>query len=55
LVEQQKIDIDEESTTTGVTKPNKKENKQGSMVETEKGEEQENAAGVEMEDLKEEK
>jgi hypothetical protein len=33
LVEQQKIDIDEESTTTRVTKPNKKENKQGSMVE----------------------
>jgi hypothetical protein len=53
LVEQQKTDIEEEPTITAVTKPNKKENKQGSIVETEKGKEQGNAAGAEIEDLKE--
>jgi hypothetical protein len=52
LVEQQKTDIAEESTTTVVTKTNKKENKQDSILETEKGKEQENAAGAEIEDLK---
>ncbi len=55
MVGQQKTDIEEESPTTAVSKPNKKENKQGSILQTEKGEEQENAAGVEIEDLKEEK
>lgn len=52
LVEQQKTDITEESTTTAVTKTNKKENKQDSILETEKGKEQENAAGAKIEDLK---
>ena len=51
MVEQQKTDITEESTTTAVTKTNKKENKEGSIVETEKGRDQENAAGAEIEDL----
>jgi hypothetical protein len=52
LVEQQKTDIAEESTTTAVVNTNKKENKQGSIQETEKGKEQENAAGAEIKDLK---
>lgn len=53
MVEQQKTDITEESTTTtaAVTKVNKKENKEGSIMETEKGRDQENAAGAEIEDL----
>jgi hypothetical protein len=51
LVEQQKTDITEESTTSAVTTVNKKENKQGSIIETEKGRDQENAAGAEIEDL----
>jgi hypothetical protein len=51
LVEQQKTDITEESTTSAVTKVNKKENKQGSVKETEKGRDQENAVGAEIEDL----
>jgi hypothetical protein len=51
LVEQQKTDITEESTTAAVIKVNKKENKEGSIVETEKGKDQENAAGAEIEDL----
>ncbi len=51
MVEQQKTDITEESTTAAVIKVNKKENKEGSIVETEKGKDQENAAGAEIEDL----
>ena len=51
MVEQQKTDIIEESTTASVTKVNKKENKEGSIIETEKGRDQENAAGAEIEDL----
>ena len=51
MVEQQKTDITEESTTAAVTKVNKKENKEGSTVVTEKGRDQENAAGAEIEDL----
>jgi hypothetical protein len=52
LVEQQKTDITEESTTAAVTKVNKKENKkEGSIIGTEKGRDQENAAGAEIEDL----
>ena len=52
LIEQQKTDITEESTTTAaVTKVNKKQNKEGSIMETEKGRDQENAAGAEVEDL----
>ncbi len=56
MVEQQKTDITEESTTTAaVTKVNKKENKEGSIMETEKGRDQENAAGAEIEDLNKQK
>lgn len=57
MVEQQKTDITEESTTTtaAVTKVNKKENKEGSIIETEKGRDQENAAGAEIEDLNKQK
>ena len=51
MVEQQKTDITEESTTSAVTKVTKKENKEGSIIETEKGRDQENAAGAEIEDL----
>ena len=51
MVEQQKIDITEESTTAAVTKVNKKENKESSIIETEKSKDQENAAGAEIEDL----
>ena len=51
MVEQQKTDITDESTTTAVTNVNKKENKKGSIIETEKGSDQENAAGAEIEDL----
>jgi hypothetical protein len=51
LVEQQKTDITEESTTSAVTKINKKENKEGSIIEIEKSRDQENAAGAEVEDL----
>ena len=51
MVEQQKTDITEESTTSAQTKVNKKENKEGSIIETEKGRDQENAAGAEVEDL----
>lgn len=52
MVEQQKTDIAEESTTSAVTKVNKKkENKQGSIIETEKERDQGNAVGAEIEDL----
>jgi hypothetical protein len=51
LVEQQKIDITEESTTSVPTaKTSKKEN----ILETKKGKDQDNASGQELEDLKEE-
>ena len=51
LVEQQKIDITEESTTSVPTaKTSKKEN----ILETKKGKDQDNATGQELEDLKEE-
>ena len=52
MVEQQKIDIAEESTTT--IKTNKKENTdRGNILETEKGKDQDNASGMDVEDLKE--
>jgi hypothetical protein len=54
LVEQQKIDIAEESTTATAAKKNKKEDiDEGNIVETEKGTDQDNASGQELEDLKE--
>jgi hypothetical protein len=55
LVEQQKIDIAEESTTSATTaKNNKKEDiDEGNIVETEKGTDQGNASGQELEDLNE--
>jgi hypothetical protein len=54
LVEQQKIDITEESTTSVPTaKTSKKENTdQGNILETKKGKDQDNASGQELEDLK---
>jgi hypothetical protein len=56
LVEQQKIDIAEESSTTAtVSKTSKKGKTDGSnILETEKGKDQDNASGQELEDLKEE-
>ena len=51
LVEQQKIDIADESSSTPTTKTNKKENADDGM--TEKGIDQDNASGQELEDLKE--
>jgi hypothetical protein len=55
MVEQQKIDIAEESTASATTaKNNKKEDtNEGSILETEKGTDQDNASGQELEDLKE--
>jgi hypothetical protein len=58
LVEQQKIDIAEESTTSVPTaKRSKKENTneghEGSILETKKGKDQDNASGQGLEDLKE--
>lgn len=55
LVEQQKIDIAEESTTSATTaKNNKKEDiDESNIVETEKGTDQDNASGQELEDLNE--
>jgi hypothetical protein len=54
LVEQQKIDIADESASATTTKINKKENTDdGSIQETEKGIDQDNASGQELEDLKE--
>jgi hypothetical protein len=55
LVEQQKIDITEESTTSVPTaKTSKKENtSEGSIMETKKGKDQNNASGQDVEDLKE--
>jgi hypothetical protein len=54
LVEQQKIDVAEESTTTASkAKVNKKERPdEGNLLETKKGEDQDNASGQELEDLK---
>jgi hypothetical protein len=56
LVEQQKIDIAEESTTSvPTTKTSKKEyTNEDNILETEKGKDQNNASGQELEDLKEE-
>jgi hypothetical protein len=54
LVEQQKIDIADESASAPITKTNKKENTDdGNIQETEKGIDQDNASGQELEDLKE--
>lgn len=56
LVEQQRIDIAEESNKALATtvKTNKKEDtKEGRILETEKGTDQDNASGQELEDLKE--
>jgi hypothetical protein len=53
LVEQQKIDIADESSSAPTTKINKKENTDGNIQETEKGIDQDNASGQELEDLKE--
>jgi hypothetical protein len=54
LVEQQKIDIADESVSAPITKTNKKENTDdGNIQETEKGIDQDNASGQELEDLKE--
>jgi hypothetical protein len=54
LVEQQKIDIAEESSTSApTTKTNKKENtNEGSIMKTDKGKDQDNASGQELENLK---
>jgi len=54
LVEQQKIDIADESASASTTKTNKKENTDdGNIQEVEKGIDQDNASGQELEDLKE--
>jgi hypothetical protein len=58
LVEQQKIDIAEESATSVTTaaKTNRKENSDvGNILGTEKGTDQDNASGHELEDLEEER
>jgi hypothetical protein len=54
LVEQQKIDIAEESSTSApTTKTNKKKNtNEGSIMKTDKGKDQDNASGQELENLK---
>jgi hypothetical protein len=54
LVEQQKVDVAEESTTSASkAKINKKENTdEGNLLETKKGKDQDNASGQELEDLK---
>ena len=54
--EQQKTDITEESTISATaTKTNKNENTdKDNIVETEKGKDQDNASGQELEDLNEE-
>jgi hypothetical protein len=54
LVEQQKIDIADESTTSlPTTKTSKKEKtNEGNILETKKGKDQDNASGQELEDLK---
>jgi hypothetical protein len=53
LVEQQKIDVAEESTTTASkAKINKKEKTdESNLLETKKGKDQDNASGQELEDL----
>jgi hypothetical protein len=53
LVEQQKIDIAEESSTSAATaKSHKKENTdEGNILETKKGTDQDNASGQELKDL----
>ena len=57
MVEQQKIDIAEESSTSApTTKTNKKENtNEGSIMETDKGKDQDNASGQGLEDLRDNK
>ena len=52
MVEQQKIDITDESASAPTTKTNKKENSDGNFQEAEKGKDQDNASGQELEDLK---
>lgn len=54
MVEQQKIDVAKEPTTTASkAKINKKENtNEGNLLETKKGKDQDNASGQELEDLK---
>ena len=53
LVEQQKIDLAEESTTSSTTAKNNKkgDTNEGSFLETEKGTDQDNASGQELEDF----
>jgi hypothetical protein len=52
LVEQQKIDIAESTTSATAAKTNKKENTdEGNILETVKGTDQDNASGQELEDL----
>lgn len=53
MVEQQKIDIADESASAPTTKTNKKDIDEGNIQETEKGIDQDNASGQELEDLKE--
>jgi hypothetical protein len=53
LVEQQKIDIADESTSAPTTKTNKKENTNGNIQEAEREIDQDNASGQELKDLKE--
>ena len=53
LVEQQKIDIADESASAPTTETNKKENTDGNIQEAEKGIYQDNASGQGLEDLKE--
>jgi hypothetical protein len=54
MVEQQKIDIEEESTTTatGIKKETKEQRQQG-LPKAEETKKQDNAAGVETKDLNE--
>ena len=53
LVEQQKIDIADESASAPTTETNKKENTDGNIQEAEKGIYQDNASGQGLEDLEE--
>jgi hypothetical protein len=52
LVEQQKIDLADESASATSTKANKKENTDGNIQETEKGIDQDDASGQGLEGLK---
>ena len=50
LVEQQKIDLADESASATSTQANKKENTDGNIQETEKGIDQDDASGQGLED-----